>query len=78
MEKKFYLILVCLFLSVVTFAQSEGPVVYLPLDTDLTDASGNGYHATDSGKIATAFVNDEVRGQVAFFRYHGSCSSSQS
>ncbi|MEZ5107306.1 MAG: LamG-like jellyroll fold domain-containing protein [Draconibacterium sp.] len=67
MKKEFYFLLLCLFLSVGISAQNEGPVVYLPLDTDLTDASGNGYHAVDSGKIATAFVVDEVRGQVAFF-----------
>ncbi len=67
MKKKFYFLSVCLFLSLVSFAQSTGPVVYLPLDTDLKDASGNGLDAADGGVIATTFVNDAVRGQVAFF-----------
>lgn len=67
MKKKFYFLSICLFLSVVSFAQSTGPVVYLPLDTALTDVSGNDYHATDAGSAPTVFIEDEVRGKVAFF-----------
>jgi hypothetical protein len=47
--------------------EGEGPVVYLPLDNDLNDASGNGLHAADSGAVATTFVDDPERGRVAFF-----------
>ncbi|RIH66903.1 T9SS C-terminal target domain-containing protein [Mariniphaga sediminis] len=42
-------------------------LVYLPLDSDLKDASGNGYDATDAGTVATTFVSDPDRGQVAYF-----------
>ncbi|MFA5535461.1 MAG: LamG domain-containing protein, partial [Mariniphaga sp.] len=66
MKKEFYFVFVCMFLAIVSFAQ-EGPVVYLPLDNDLNDASGNGLHAVDSGQVATVFVDDPLRGRVAFF-----------
>jgi len=41
--------------------------VFLPLDDDLKDASGNGFDATDAGAVATTFVNDTERGKVAHF-----------
>jgi len=65
MKKNFYFLLTGLFMAMVSLAQ--GPVVYLPLDNDFTDASGNGFNATDAGTVATAFVNDAERGMVAFF-----------
>lgn len=42
-------------------------IVYLPLDIDLKDVSGNGFDATDVGTVATVFVSDPERGQVAYF-----------
>jgi hypothetical protein len=48
-------------------SSGDGPVVYLPLDTDLTDASGNGNDAANGGVIAASFVEDPQRGKVAFF-----------
>ncbi|MDN5210438.1 T9SS type A sorting domain-containing protein [Fulvivirgaceae bacterium BMA12] len=47
--------------------QSYDADVYLPLDTDLNDASGNSLHATDAGSEATVFETDPERGQVAKF-----------
>ncbi len=41
--------------------------VYLPLDTDLNDASGNGFDATDAGTESTIFEVDPERGPVARF-----------
>jgi hypothetical protein len=67
MKKNFYIILVCMFLSAVSFAQGNGPLVYLPLDSDLNDASGNGLNATDAGTAPTVFIDDAVRGKVAYF-----------
>jgi hypothetical protein len=65
MKKNFYFAVIFLLLAMTSFAQ--GPVVYLPLDNDLNDASGNGLHAADSGAVATSFVDDPERGRVAFF-----------
>jgi len=65
MKRKFYFVLMGLFMAMVSFAQ--GPVVYYPLDTDLKDASGHGNDATDGGKLNTKFVDDAIRGKVAFF-----------
>uniref|UniRef100_UPI003216F74E LamG-like jellyroll fold domain-containing protein n=1 Tax=uncultured Draconibacterium sp. TaxID=1573823 RepID=UPI003216F74E len=65
MTRKIYFLFIGLLIAMVSFAQ--GPVVYLPLDTDLSDASGNGNDATDAGVTATAFVDDAERGKVAFF-----------
>jgi len=66
MRKIFYLVSL-LFLTAI-MASAQGPVVYLPLDTDLKDASGNGLDATDGGGTkATAFVEDAERGKVAYF-----------
>ncbi|RIH66901.1 T9SS C-terminal target domain-containing protein [Mariniphaga sediminis] len=65
MKRKVYFLLAGVFMAMLSFAQ--GPVVYLPLDNDLSDASGNGNDATDAGVIATSFVNDAERGMVAFF-----------
>uniref|UniRef100_UPI0032178BF4 LamG-like jellyroll fold domain-containing protein n=1 Tax=uncultured Draconibacterium sp. TaxID=1573823 RepID=UPI0032178BF4 len=45
----------------------DSELVYLPLDSDLKDVSGNGYDATDVGTVATMFVSDPDRGQVAYF-----------
>lgn len=42
-------------------------IVYLPMDSDLKDVSGNGFDATDVGTVATTFVSDPERGQVAYF-----------
>lgn len=46
---------------------AQGPIVYLPLDTDLKDASGNNLHAADAGTESTKFQNDPQRGTVALF-----------
>ncbi len=48
-------------------ALAQGPVVYLPLDDNLNDYSGNGLNATDAGSESTEFVSDADRGQVAKF-----------
>ncbi len=48
------------------YAQAD-PTVYLPLDENLQDASGNNLHATDAGTEPTAFVSDPQRGKVAKF-----------
>jgi len=65
MKRKFYFILMGLCLTLVSMAQN--PVVYLPMDTDLKDASGNQFDATSKGTLAVQFVTDAVRGKVAFF-----------
>ena len=65
MKKIFYMVLTGLIVSIASFAQD--PVVYLPLDDDLEDDSGNGYNAIDSGTVAVQFVEDAERGKVAFF-----------
>ncbi|MCG8307941.1 MAG: T9SS type A sorting domain-containing protein [Cytophagales bacterium] len=49
------------------WAFGQDPTVYLPLDQNLNDYSGNGLNATDAGSAATAFVSDSERGMVAFF-----------
>jgi len=41
--------------------------VYLPLDNNLNDASGNNINAVDAGTAATKFVDDPERGRVAYF-----------
>jgi hypothetical protein len=41
--------------------------VFLPFNSDLSDLSGNGLHASDGGTEPTTFVIDEDRGDVAFF-----------
>ncbi len=53
------------YLADLTVKSSE--IVYLPLDNDLKDASGNSLDARDAGTKATVFVNDAVRGRVAYF-----------
>jgi len=66
MKKKLHILfLFGFFLAFV--AKGQGPVVYLPLDDDFTDASGNGLNAADAGTEQTQFVIDPVRGKVAFF-----------
>lgn len=52
-----------------TAGSADDVVVYLPMDDDLTDASGNKFNATRGAK-ATAdvtFVQDAIRGKVAEF-----------
>lgn len=49
------------------WSRGQAPTVYLPLNEDLRDASGNNLHATDAGTEATVFVNDPQRGRVAKF-----------
>lgn len=61
------ILLTCLGLVVCCLAWAQSPVVYLPLDQDLNDASGNNLHATDAGTESTKFENDPNRGTVAFF-----------
>ena len=56
-----------LILGLTQFALAQDPVVYLPLDENLNDASGNGLHATDEGTENTTFVEDAERGLVASF-----------
>lgn len=46
---------------------AQAPIVYLPLDEDLNDASGNGLHALDAGSQPTLFTSDAQRGMVARF-----------
>lgn len=46
---------------------AQAPTVYLPLNEDLQDASGNNLHATDAGSESTVFVSDAGRGMVAKF-----------
>ena len=65
MKKNLYLTLLFVFMVATSIAQ--GPVVYLPLDSDLKDASGNALDATDAGTAPTVFVDDAVRGKVAYF-----------
>ncbi len=66
MKKNLHLLFAFWFLLAYV-AIGQGPVVYLPLDDNLNDASGNGLNATDAGTEVTQFVNDPVRGKVAFF-----------
>jgi hypothetical protein len=47
--------------------ETYGADIYLPLDTDLNDLSGNGINATDAGTEPTQFVEDAIRGTVAEF-----------
>ncbi|AYB32602.1 T9SS C-terminal target domain-containing protein [Chryseolinea soli] len=49
------------------FIRAQAPTVYLPLDADLQDASGNNLHATDAGTESTKFEADAQRGPVARF-----------
>jgi hypothetical protein len=65
--KNKYLIPVFFFFLLAQHVFAQDPIVYLPLDTDLNDASGNSLHATDAGTEATAFVEDAQRGTVAKF-----------
>ncbi len=46
---------------------AQEPIVYLPLDSTLNDASGNGLNATDAGTEPAQFINDSQRGMVAKF-----------
>ncbi|HEY9489444.1 MAG TPA: LamG domain-containing protein, partial [Chryseosolibacter sp.] len=48
-------------------AHAQAPTVYLPLNEDLNDASGNALHAVDAGSESTEFVSDPKRGRVAKF-----------
>ncbi len=52
-------------LTQASFAQD--PIVHLPLDEDLKDASGNELNATDAGTANTEFITDGERGKVAKF-----------
>ncbi|WPP50838.1 LamG-like jellyroll fold domain-containing protein [Catalinimonas niigatensis] len=66
--KNIYLITVFFFLCLLSQPlQAQGPIVHLPLNTDLNDGSGNNLHATDAGDEATVFVEDATRGTVARF-----------
>jgi len=47
--------------------ETYGADVYLPLDMDLNDLSGNVVNATDAGAEPTQFVEDAIRGTVAEF-----------
>lgn len=53
-----------------TAGSGDELVVYLPLDDDLTDASGNQFHARPGEKATAevAFVTDATRGKVVEFR----------
>ncbi|HTF20348.1 MAG TPA: LamG-like jellyroll fold domain-containing protein [Chryseolinea sp.] len=63
-----YILLTCLGLILACSALlAQAPTVYLPLDQDLNDASGNNLHATDAGTVSTTFENDPQRGTVAHF-----------
>lgn len=48
-------------------ALAQAPTVYLPLNDNLLDASGNNLHATDAGSESTSFESDPQRGMVARF-----------
>jgi hypothetical protein len=50
-----------------TGTSTFGATVYLPLDEDLGDLSGNGLNASDIGSASTNFVEDLTRGKVAEF-----------
>ncbi len=67
MNKILFIIITILTISQTGFAQEQGPVVYLPLDNNLNDYSGNGLNAMDGGTEMTEFVDDSERGTVAFF-----------
>ena len=41
--------------------------IFLPLNNDLSDLSGNGLHASDAGAVSTEYLVDPERGDVAFF-----------
>src|SRR5262249_2055120 len=41
--------------------------VFLPLNTNLSDFSGNAIHAADAGAVPTLFIKDPDRGDVAQF-----------
>lgn len=47
--------------------ESRPELIYLPLDYDLLDQSGNEFHAADAGTTPVSFVDDADRGLVAFF-----------
>ncbi len=64
--KRFYTLVCAVTIAVAAFAQNE-PTVYLPLDDDLNDASGNELHAIAGGTAAVEFVTDAERGKVAHF-----------
>ncbi|WP_020529712.1 LamG-like jellyroll fold domain-containing protein [Flexithrix dorotheae] len=65
---KYRISLLLLFLiGIFQLALAQNPVVYLPLDNNLEDASGNSLHAQDAGTESTVFVEDTERGKVASF-----------
>lgn len=53
--------------TICTSLRAQAPVVYLPLNEDLKDASGNHLDAADKGTAPTQFVSDAQRGMVAKF-----------
>ncbi|MEQ6120306.1 LamG-like jellyroll fold domain-containing protein [Reichenbachiella sp. MALMAid0571] len=66
MKNKIFIVgSIIMLLTQISFAQA--PIVYLPLDSDLNDESGNDLHATNGGTADAEFVNDGERGSVAFF-----------
>jgi len=46
--------------------------MYLPMDYDLEDYSGNGFHAQNCGSVPVSFSSDPSRGNVAGF-LHSTC-----
>ncbi len=64
--KRFCTLICTAAIAVAAIAQNE-PTVYLPLDDDLNDVSGNELHAIAGGTEAVAFVTDAERGKVAHF-----------
>ena len=65
MKKILFSIITAIVIAHAGYAQ--GPVVYLPLDDNLNDYSGNALNAADQGTEPTIFVDDSERGKVAFF-----------
>ncbi|MEQ9287835.1 MAG: LamG-like jellyroll fold domain-containing protein [Cyclobacteriaceae bacterium] len=65
--KRILIIVSSMIMLLTRLSFAQGPIVYLPLDSDLNDTSGNNLHATNGGTADAEFVNDGERGDVAFF-----------
>jgi len=66
MKKFFYISFLWCLMAISAIAQD--PVVYLPMNSDLKDVSGNHLNGIDMGDVPVAFTFDAVRNDsVAFF-----------
>ncbi len=63
--KKILCILHCFLITTTVLAQK--PVVYLPMNGDLNDATANALHAESKGAMEIKYISDPQRGTVAEF-----------